>query len=129
MDIYPGGGNGSPLQYPCLENPHGQRSPIHMYVCMYNICICIFSFIYSFPIWFITGYLVYFLRLSSRSLLFIHSIHYSLHLLTPNSQSIPPPAPLTLSCLIFRSGYFLKQHPPYLLKACLSQVRRGWGTP
>ena len=23
---YPGGGHGSPLQYSCLENPHGQRS-------------------------------------------------------------------------------------------------------
>ena len=23
---YPGGGHGNPLQYPCLENPHGQRS-------------------------------------------------------------------------------------------------------
>ena len=23
---YPGEGCGSPLQYPCLENPHGQRS-------------------------------------------------------------------------------------------------------
>ena len=22
----PGGGRGNPLQYPCLENPHGQRS-------------------------------------------------------------------------------------------------------
>ena len=22
---FPGGGNGSPLQYSCLENPHGQR--------------------------------------------------------------------------------------------------------
>ena len=22
----PGIGNGNPLQYPCLENPHGQRS-------------------------------------------------------------------------------------------------------
>ena len=22
----PGGGHGDPLQYPCLENPHGQRS-------------------------------------------------------------------------------------------------------
>ena len=22
----PGGGHGSPLQYSCLENPHGQRS-------------------------------------------------------------------------------------------------------
>ena len=23
---YPGGGPGNPLQYSCLENPHGQRS-------------------------------------------------------------------------------------------------------
>ena len=23
---YPRGGNGNPLQYSCLENPHGQRS-------------------------------------------------------------------------------------------------------
>ena len=23
---FPGGGHGSPLQYSCLENPHGQRS-------------------------------------------------------------------------------------------------------
>ena len=25
-DRYPGGGHGNPLQYSCLENPHGQRS-------------------------------------------------------------------------------------------------------
>ena len=24
----PGGGHGNPLQYSCLENPHGQRSPV-----------------------------------------------------------------------------------------------------
>ena len=24
---YPEGGHGNPLQYSCLENPHGQRSP------------------------------------------------------------------------------------------------------
>ena len=24
----PGGGNGNPLQYSCLENPHGQRSQV-----------------------------------------------------------------------------------------------------
>ena len=23
---YPGGGHGNPLQYSCLQNPHGQRS-------------------------------------------------------------------------------------------------------
>ena len=26
LGIYPGGGHGNPLQYSCLENPHGQRS-------------------------------------------------------------------------------------------------------
>ena len=26
MGSYPGGGPGNPLQYSCLENPHGQRS-------------------------------------------------------------------------------------------------------
>ena len=26
MGRSPGGGNGNPLQYSCLENPHGQRS-------------------------------------------------------------------------------------------------------
>ena len=24
----PGGGHGNPLQYSCLENPHGQKSPV-----------------------------------------------------------------------------------------------------
>ena len=27
VEIYPGGGHGNPLQYSCLENPQGQRSP------------------------------------------------------------------------------------------------------
>ena len=26
LGIVPGGGHGNPLQYSCLENPHGQRS-------------------------------------------------------------------------------------------------------
>ena len=26
LGIAPGGGHGNPLQYSCLENPHGQRS-------------------------------------------------------------------------------------------------------
>jgi len=26
LEISPGGGHGNPLQYSCLENPHGQRS-------------------------------------------------------------------------------------------------------
>ena len=26
LERSPGGGHGNPLQYPCLENPHGQRS-------------------------------------------------------------------------------------------------------
>jgi len=31
----PGGGHGNPLQYPCLENPHGQRSLVG-----YSPCGC-----------------------------------------------------------------------------------------
>ena len=27
----PGGGHGNPLQYSCLENPHGQRSLVGVY--------------------------------------------------------------------------------------------------
>jgi len=26
LERSPGGGHGNPLQYPCLENPHGQRN-------------------------------------------------------------------------------------------------------
>ena len=57
-------------------------------------------FLYSFPLRFITGYwiqfpklysrTIQFPKLYSRTLLFIHSINTSLHLLTPNSHSIPP---------------------------------------
>ena len=45
------------------------------------------------PLWFITGYLIQFPVLHSRTL-FIHPTYNSLHLLIPNSQPIPsPPAP------------------------------------
>ena len=26
LERYPGGGHGNPLQYSCLDNPHGQRN-------------------------------------------------------------------------------------------------------
>ena len=61
------------------------------------VCVCIYihthTFSYSFPLWFITGYRIQFAVLYNRTLLFIHSIYTSLHLLIPNSQSIPSPAP------------------------------------
>ena len=59
------------------------------------MCVCVFS--YSFPLWFITGYWIWFLELYSRTLWFIHSLYTSLHLLIPSSQSnfLPtPPTPL-----------------------------------
>ena len=31
----PGGGNGNPLQYSCLEKSHGQRSLVN-----YSSCVC-----------------------------------------------------------------------------------------
>ena len=46
--------------------------------------------------WFITGYRIQFSVLYSRTLLFIHPRCTSLHLLTPNSHSFPPPPPRLL---------------------------------
>ena len=62
------------------------------------ICVYACTFIsYSFPLWFITGYWIYFPVLYSRTSLFIHSLYSnSLHLLIPNSQSIPLPLLLSL---------------------------------
>ena len=50
----------------------------------------IHSFFSSFPSWFITGGWIEFLVLYSRTLLFTHSKCDSSHLLTSDSQSIPP---------------------------------------
>ena len=38
-----------------------------------------YSFSYSFPLWFITGYWIWFPVICNRSLLFIHSLYNSLH--------------------------------------------------
>ena len=57
----------------------------------------IHSLKYSFPLWFIIGYWIWFSVLCSRTLLFIHSTYKSLHLLTPNSHSIPLPTPSPLA--------------------------------
>ena len=54
--------------------------------------ICRF-FLYSFPLWFITGCWIWLSVVYSGTLLFIHSTYKSLHLLTPTSRSIPPPPP------------------------------------
>ena len=56
-----------------------------------NTHTCIYSFPYSFPWWFITGYRRWFPAPYSRALTFIHSLHTNLCLLIPNAQSIPPP--------------------------------------
>ena len=65
--------------------------PLLLYSKLIQLYTDIPSFSYSFPLWFITGYRIWFPRLYSRTLFFIHSICKSLHLLTPNSQSILPP--------------------------------------
>ena len=53
----------------------------------------IYSFSYSFPLWFITEYWIQFPVLHSRNF-FIHRIESSLHLLIPTSQSFPLLSPL-----------------------------------
>ena len=60
------------------------------------IHLYIFSFLYYFPSWSIPGDWIYFLVLYSKTSLLIHSKYNSLHLLTPNSQSIPLPLPFPL---------------------------------
>ena len=47
-----------------------------------------YSFSYSFPSWFISGYWILFPVLYSRILLLIHSLYNSFHLITGNSQFI-----------------------------------------
>ena len=54
-------------------------------------CVDIFIFSYSFPLWFVKGYWIYFPVLYSRPLLFFCSVYNSLHLPMPSFQSIPTP--------------------------------------
>ena len=66
--------------------------------CCVNLCYTvkrfsythIYSYSYSFPLRFITGYWIYFPVLCSRILLFIRLTYTGLHVLTPGSQSFPP---------------------------------------
>ena len=78
----------------CYINFYLWQSDSVLYICIYvYIYMYVSSFSYSFPLWFITGYWVYFPVLYSRTL-FICSLRNSLHLLIPDSQSIPPTTPL-----------------------------------
>ena len=69
-------------------------SVIYICVCIYmhtHTCT-IYLFSYSFPLGLITRYWIYCPVLHSRNLLFVHYIHNSLHLGTPNSQICPSPS-------------------------------------
>ena len=87
---------------------------IQLYIYIYT-----HSFSYSFPLWFITGYWIYFPTVFySRTLLFMRSICNSLHLLTPDSHSISRPARQPQVCsLCLLSHRFLHMLFP-LLKEC-----------
>ena len=69
--------------------------------------VYIYKILLNFLFWFIIiilNIVPYIYVLYSRILLFIHSVYYSLYLLVPNSQSIPPPLPLPwqrLVCLLY----------------------------
>ena len=63
----------------------------------WNINLMLAEFCFSFPLNFIIWYWMWFPVLYSRTLLFIHPIYNSLHLLIPNSQSILPSLPLPLA--------------------------------
>ena len=51
-----------------------------------------YMYIYRFFFIFFSGMVYYRILIHSRLLLFIHSVYASLHLPTPDSQSVPPPA-------------------------------------
>ena len=70
-----------------------------------NSIIHLHFFLCSFPLWFISGYRMWFPMLSSRILLFIHFMYDSLHLLIPNqSIPLPPLSPLvTTVCFLSMS--------------------------
>ena len=68
---------------------------MYLCICVYIYCTCI----HIVFIFFIMVYLriwIWFSVLHSRTLLFIHSVYNSLHLLIPNSQFISPPASILL---------------------------------
>ena len=62
-----------------------------LYSKVIQLFIYIQSFSYSFSLWFIIRCWLEFPMLYSRPLFFIYPIYTSLHLLIPNSQTIPPP--------------------------------------
>ena len=94
-----------------------------------TVCVCIHTHTHIhpfsyFPLWFITGYWIYFPVLYSRALLLIHSICNSLHPLTLNSQSSPSP-PYSLLAIISQLSIFLNfaftlssSSPPILSWTC-----------
>ena len=78
--ISPGKGNGNPLQYSCLENPHGQRSLAcyspqghkrvrHDWAAKLGQHSFSYYFPYSFPLWVITRNWIWFSVLYKRTLL------------------------------------------------------------
>ena len=81
----------------CISAVQQSDSVIHTHM---------YSFSYSFPLWFITGYWIPFPVLYSRTLLFIQPVYKSLPLLTPNSQCIPAllSSPLATTSLFSVSG-------------------------
>ena len=81
---------------------------IHLY--MYMPSFSYFSMMVYHRIWNIAP-----CALHSRTLLFIHSIDNSLHLLIPNSQSLTPyPSPLATTSLLYT--FKLVNSPKYAVK-------------
>ena len=84
----------------------------------------VFFFLIFFLWWFIAGYGIEFPVLYSGTLLFICSMYNSLHLLIPNSQSVPPPRPSPLATTSLFSVHGLPLKP----RGCFlqSHVRAQW---
>ena len=70
-------------------------------------------FSYSLPLWFFSGYWMLHSMLYSRTLLYIHSIYNSFHLLTPNPNPSPPffsphPSNCKFALYVFESVMFYR---------------------
>ena len=71
--------------------------------------------LYSFPLWFVTGYWAQFPVSHTKTLLFIHSKCNHLHQPTPDSQAIPLPWPPQVCSLSLPWFFFFFCHTTHAI--------------
>ena len=109
---------------------HGWAASISLHVVDLPCCVSVrcpvrgsVICIYSFALWFAIGYWIQLPVLGSRPLLSVHTMYMGLHLLIPNSQSVPPQplsslAPRNLFCVSV--SFFVDKYICVVLKVPLT---------